>query len=329
MSPTRRSLAATLGLASLAGLFTLLPVGCGGNRDDVWPERPGPKVVVSFAPIYCFATKVAGEDAVVRNIMTTTGPHDFNPTDTEARLLRKANILFINGLELDTNLANTLKRGSGNRDLKVVDLGGRIPEAELLEGSCHHDHGPGEAHDHEHGIDPHIWMSPEFAVRMVEGIRDELKAADPGHAANYDRRAAEYIGELQKLHADGRAMLKDKKDRQLVTFHESLAYFAKSFDLAIAGVVQKKPGVEPNSDEVGKLIEICKENKVRLIAVEPQYGTQTSAKTILEELKRKGIPDADLVVIDPLETVAPAELTPDWYVQKMRANLEALARAMK
>jgi ABC-type Zn uptake system ZnuABC Zn-binding protein ZnuA len=329
MIRTRRSVAAVVGLAALAGLFALLPAGCGGGRDEVWPDRPGPKVVVTFAPIYCFAAKVAGDDAVVQNLMTTSGPHDFNPTDTEARLLRKANLLFINGLELDTNLANTLKRGSGNRDLKIVDLGGRIPQAELLEGACHHDHGPGEAHDHEHGTDPHIWLSPEFAVRMTETIRDELKAADPEHATNYDRRAAEYVGELRKLHADGLALLKDKKDRRLVTFHESLAYFAKSFNLDVADVVQKKPGVEPNSDELKKLIEICQAKKVRLIAVEPQYGTQTSAKTILEELKRKGVSDADLVAIDPLETVPAAELTPDWYVQKMRSNLEALARAMK
>ena len=44
---------------------------------------------------------------------------------------------------------------------------------------------------------------------------------------------------------------------------------------------------------------------------------------------REGVADAELVVIDPLETVPPAELTPDWYVAKMRQNLDALARAMK
>jgi ABC-type Zn uptake system ZnuABC Zn-binding protein ZnuA len=314
--------------ALLIGLGSLLLTGCGSSP-DVWPDRAGPKVVVSFAPIYCFATKVAGDDAVVQNIMTTTGPHDFNPSDTEARLLRKANILFINGLELDNNLANTLKRGSGNRELNIADLGGRIPQGELLEGSCQHDHGPGEAHDHEHGIDPHIWLSPEFAIRMTEAIRDELKRADPDHAANYERRAAEYVTELRNLLNDGRKLLEGKKDRRLVTFHESLAYFAKSFDLTIEGVIQKKPGVEPNSDEVKKLIEMCRDKKVRLIAVEPQYGTNTSAKTILEHLKREGVADAELVVIDPLETVPPAELTPDWYVARMRQNLDALARAMK
>src|SRR5258707_15541743 len=76
--------------------------GCGGGNDGNWdPNRSGPKVVVSFAPIYCFAANVAGTDAQIKNAMTTSGPHEFNPSDNEARLLHKADVFFINGLELD------------------------------------------------------------------------------------------------------------------------------------------------------------------------------------------------------------------------------------
>jgi len=313
--------------AILAGLLPLLGVGCGGS-DTTWPNDARPKVVVSFAPIYCFATNVAGDDAVVRSVMTTTGPHDFNPTDIEARLLRKANLFFVNGVGLDTDVANALKKGSGNKGLNLVALGDRIPVDQLLEGQCHHDHADG--HHHDHGNDPHVWLSPDFAVLMTETIRDELKAADPDHAANYDRRAAEYVGKLRKLKADGREQLKGKADRKLVTFHESLAYFAQAFDLSIEGVVQKKPGVEPNQDEIKELLAVCREKQVRLIAVEPQYTANTSAKTIIGELTRNGkVADAALVEIDPLETVNPAALTPEWYEVRMRANLDALAKAMK
>jgi zinc transport system substrate-binding protein len=35
------------------------------------------------------------------------------------------------------------------------------------------------------------------------------------------------------------------------------------------------------------------------------------------------------VEIDPLETVKPDELTPDWYENKMRANIAALEKALK
>jgi ABC-type Zn uptake system ZnuABC Zn-binding protein ZnuA len=261
--------------------------------------------------------------------MLTTGPHDFNPTDTEARLLHKADLFFINGLELDSALADTMKRGSGNKKLKLVDLGSRIPDAALLAGEHHVGEGHHHDHEHHHGAhDPHVWLSPDLAIIMTEGIREELKAADTGNAANYDKRAADYIAKLNKLKSDGKEMLKGKKERRLVTFHESLGYFARAFDLEVAGVVEKKPGVEPNQDEMKAIIALCVEKKVTLIAVEPQYGANTSAKAIQEELRRKGL-EVSLVEIDPLETAVAAALTPEWYEKKMRTNLEALRDAMK
>src|SRR5262249_20893093 len=220
--------------------------------------------------------------------------------------LRKADVFFVNGLGLDNEVAATLKRGSGNRKLKVVELGSKLPGDMLADLSHDHNHGDGDDHHHHDSpFDPHIWLSPDHAVILVQSIRDELKAIDPDHAAGYDQRAANYIAKLNQLKADGVKMLADKKDRKLVTFHESLTYFAKTFNLDIEGVVQKKPGVEPSAGEVKQLIALCEKEKVRLIAVEPQYTSSTSARTILDQLREKQIPDPQLVEIDPLETVIP------------------------
>jgi ABC-type Zn uptake system ZnuABC Zn-binding protein ZnuA len=126
-------------------------------------------------------------------------------------------------------------------------------------------------------------------------------------------------------------MLKDKKDRKLVTFHDSMTYFAKTFNLAIVGVVQKNPGTEPSDRELRTLIVLCSDPKdpVRVICVEPQYGTSNSGTELIKELRRKGIADPVLVELDPLETVAPHQLTAEWYENKMRANLKELAEKMR
>jgi len=328
-----RAVAMFASLLSLGlGCLFSLP-GCA-KPDDGWPsDRPdAPKVVVSFAPLYCFATNVAGDDAVVRNLLTSTGPHHFNPTDKDARLLQRADIMFVNGLGLEGDKPDKMKRGSGNKNLKIIELGARVPEDKLCEGSCNHDHGDGDDHhDHAHGTDPHIWLSPDHAIIMVKGIRDELKTADPAHAANYDRRAEEYIAKLQKLKEDGIALLKDKKDRNLITFHDSMTYFAKSFDLKIAGVVEKNPGSEPNEKQLKKLIEIATnaEKPVRVVCTEPQYSNSNAGRELVAILKAKGVTDPVLVELDPLETVPQDQLDAGWYEAKMRANLAALAEKMK
>jgi ABC-type Zn uptake system ZnuABC Zn-binding protein ZnuA len=317
---------------ALLGLIAAIGVsGCSTKSTaDPWPaDRPGPRVLVSFAPYYCFAANVAGDDAVVLSLMSTSGPHHFQPTDRDAKLVQKADLFFINGLGLDEEQAETLKRGTSNQKLKIVELGERIPEDKLLEGSCSHDHADG-AHKHEHGKDPHIWLSPEYAVTLVESIRDELKSADPGHAANYDRRATEYISRLKKLQAEGEALLKDKKDRRMVSFHESMAYFAKTFNLDVVGVIETTPGSEPDSKNMKRLIALCDgEHPIRLLTVEPQYSTSNAGEEVLKLLKQKKVPDPVLVEFDTLETVVPEQLKPDWYETKMRANLHALAEKMK
>jgi zinc transport system substrate-binding protein len=325
--------ARVLWLVPFAALLVALVPGCGSKPDaakGTWPDRPGPKVVVSFAPLYCFAAAVAGDDAVVRNIMTNTGPHDFNPTKDDAALVAGGDLFFCVGLELDEDKALAMKKDSGNDKLKVVQLGARIDPKRLLEGSCNHDHGD-HKHDHKHGHDPHLWLSPDHAITFVNAIRDELKAADPAHAAGYESRAAVYVAKLQKLKADGQELLKGKKDNRIVTFHDALAYFSECYNIEIRGVLTQKPGQEPDQKELKKLIAICADaNKpTRVIAVEPQYSTSTSGETLRKELLAKGLSDALLVEIDTLETVKPDELKVDWYETKMRANLDVLAKALK
>ena len=326
------------GVAAVAAVLPLLIIGCGKKSDPAnannpndpnWPDRPGPKVVVSFAPLYCFAVNVAGDDAVVKNVMTTTGPHDFNPTADDVKMLTKAEIFFVIGLGLDEDKAETMKKGASNDKLRIVELGEKLPKEKLCEGKCEHDKDA--KHDHDHDKDPHVWLSPDHAALMVNLIRDELKAADPAHAAGYDARAAAYIVKLNAMKADGLALLKDKQNKRLVSFHDSLAYFEQAYDLKVMGVLTKKPGQEPDEKQMKKLIRLCadEQNPIRVIAVEPQYSTSTSGETLRKELLNKGVKDPVLVEIDPLETVRPDELTPDWYEKKMRANLDALAKALQ
>jgi ABC-type Zn uptake system ZnuABC Zn-binding protein ZnuA len=285
--------------------------------------------MTSFPPLYCFALNVAGDDAVVKTAMSNQGPHHFDPKPSDTRRITQADLFVINGLGLDEMIAQKMKGGSGNLDLRIVNLGERFKPEELEEGVCLHDHAHGHDHAHDHGKDPHVWLGIGFAVRQVEGIRDALKETDPAHADGYDRRAAEYVARLRKIEEDGKAALKDKQDRKFITFHESLTYFAGTFGLEIADVIQKVPGQEPTARELTDLVEKCKANKVRVIAVEPQYSGQSSAQRILDELRRQGVADPVLVEIDPLETALDADLTATWYDEKMRKNIEKLAEALK
>ncbi len=310
---------------SMIGLFTLFS-GCERKSENVWPDKPGKKVLTTFAPLQCFALNVAGDDAIVKVILTSEGAHHHgDPAPQHLKLAAKADVLFYNGLLLDDGIARRLHGSGGNPNLPIVALGEKIPKDERLEGACHHDHAPGEAHDH--GDDPHVWLGPKHAQTMVAAIRDQLKSIDPEHAAGYESRAAAYIAKLEQLEKDGLAMLKDCTDNKLLTHHDSLAYFADAFKLRIIDFIQTAD-VEPGSEQLNKIIKSCKKFEARVIAVEPQYNRNTAAAVIKAELEKAGIKPV-FVEVDTLEAANEADITPDYYERKMRANLENLAKALR
>lgn len=317
---------------ALVGLFVagLGLSGCSAGRDP-WQDRPGPKVLAFFPPLYSLAAEVAGDDAQVLSLLTSKGPHDYDFQPADARKLRRADLFLTNGLDLDDLLTDRLAGSANNPKLKVVKLGKSVPEADLLEaGACCCKHGDDGEHEHHHhgAHDPHVWLGIPEAMLMVETIRKELSAVDPEHAAGYAQRAAGLTERLKRLQADGQKALAGKKDKaRMLTHHDALRYFARSFGAEVVDAIEM-PGREPSGQRLADLVKLCKDKDVRLIAVEPQYPSHTGAQTIQKELRRHSI-DAEFVEIDTLETANPADLTPDFYVRKMRANLDNLARAVK
>jgi zinc transport system substrate-binding protein len=325
-------------LIAVAGV-SLISVGCNGcngnKTEEPWASAKGrPKVLVSFAPIYSFAVSVAGEDADVKCLLTTTGPHNEGDASThQIDLARGCDVFFINGLGLEDEadgIAPKLGKAAANPKWNVVNLSEKIPKGELLEGEDEHEHH-GKEEKEEHPPDPHVWLSAKHAKVMVVAIRDELKRLDPAHAEGYDRRAADYLKKLDALERDGKAMLANKKERKILSFHDSLNYFAKCYGLEIVGSIELTPGREPEDDKLKQIIELCKTNRVRVIASEPQFSTHTSARVIRDALR--GLKDnpieAVFAEIDPLETSEERKLGPDLYERTMRSNLTELAKALR
>ncbi|MFO0807497.1 MAG: metal ABC transporter substrate-binding protein [Gemmataceae bacterium] len=319
---------------ALTPLCLILAVGAAGcsATPDPWSPQPGPKVLAFFPPIYSLAASVAGDDAQVLSLLTTKGPHDYEPSRTDARKLGRTDLFLINGLGLDETVAGRLAQTGGSKSLKLVELGEAIPQKTLLEGGCNCGKEAGHDHSHDDGhvhYDPHVWLGIPEAIAMVGRIQAELSTRDPAHAAAYATRAAALIERLTKLQTDGKALLARKTEKpRVLTHHDSMRYFARTFGVEIVDSIEM-PGREPTAARLNELVAQCKEKKTRLIAVEPQYSSNTGAQALLKELRRQGMTDAAFVELDPLETADPVDLTADWYERKLMANVDALAKVLK
>jgi ABC-type Zn uptake system ZnuABC Zn-binding protein ZnuA len=298
----------------------VLAIGMGGclKPPDDWAGKGGPpRVLVSFPPVYSFVKSVGGDQVGVISLCTTSGPHHFEGEAQDHRLLARADLLFANGLMLDDKFIDPLAQGRADTPNFLVKLGDGLPH-DLL-----------DKFEDENRTDPHVWLGIPQAEKMVNEIRDNLSRVDTAHKSEYAANAAKYQEALDRLHKYGEEKLKDKKDKPFISFHDSLHYFAKSYDLKIAAVIEIEPGVAPSPGELEKLVKTIQKENIHVIAVEPQYPTSGPAETLKAELKSKGFPDIELVEIDPLETAEAKDLTADLYERTMRQNIDNLAKHLK
>ncbi len=310
-------------------ILLLAFAGCA-RIPDFWEEAKAgqKKILVTFPPLYCITHAVAGDDAYVLCMLTSQGPHDYDAAPTDPLTVAGADLVISNGLGLDDGFVKKMLDATQTK-VATLNVGRVLKETDydLLLDDKGHLHPDGEVHKHgDH--DPHIWLGPRQAIAMTKIIAAKLAEIDPARTDAYAARAKMFIAKLTKIEEDGHAAFKDKKHKHIVTLHDSFRYFAKTFRLEVSPI-QVKPGADPDAGSMARLVERCVTEQVKVIAVEPQY-TKAQAETLRNAVNQR---QANIAIIDldPLETAPKAtRFNPDkdYYLTKMRENIDTLARAL-
>jgi zinc transport system substrate-binding protein len=140
----------------------------------------------------------------------------------------------------------------------------------------HDDHGHDEAghegHDHAHGgVDPHAWLYPENAKVWLSAIAAELSEVDPANAATYAANAEAAALRVDAAVAEAAATLEPAHDRPIVVFHDAYGYFARAFDVEIAGSIALGDAAAPGAQRLRELQERIGAEQIACVFREPQH----------------------------------------------------------
>lgn len=274
------------------------------------------RVATTFLPLYSLTAAIAGEDALVENLLPPgVGPHEYAFAPSDIERLSRADVLVANGLGLEEWLADVV--ATANPDIAVVEASAGITTRTPLEAIRL---GEEEEDEEEHGpADPHVWLDPVRAKAMAGNIAVALSAADPDNAAGYRSRLAVLEGRLDALDRDIRETLAPLPDKRFVAFHDAFGYFAERYGLETVAVVEASPGKEPSPADVARIVTLIRAERVKAIFSEPQFSPRI-VETIAAETGLVTHP------LDPLET---GDFTADAYERGMRANLASFAAALR
>ena len=295
-------------LSLLLLVLSVALVGCGGTDKPAEKKTAEPfRIVTSFYPMYVATINITdGVDGVEVYNMTkpqTGCLHDYQLMTEDMKTLEKADAFVINGAGMEDFMDKVTEQ---QKKLKVIDASRGI---ELI-------------HDDEEGDNPHVWLSVTDAITQVRNIADQLKEADPAHAAAYEKNAVAYIEKLSSLKSEMHAALDNVPHKDIVTFHEAFPYFAKEFNLNIIGVVEREPGTEPTPTELQETIEQVNALPTKVLFTEPQYSP-AAAETIARETGAK------IYTLDPVVTGEATPAAKNAYIDTMKNNMKTLQEALK
>ena len=217
-------------------------------------------VVTTIAPIANIIQNVGSNYVnVIAIVPSGTDSHTFEPTPSIAKLLGVADIIMVNGLDLElptVKLAEKVKKPG----TPIVMLGNKT----LDRKDWQYDFSFPRQHGHPN---PHLWPNIALSIRYAEIIRDSLIALDPVNKAGYIANTEVYLANLDELDNAIFDCIKSipEKNRKLVTYHDSFAYFAPRYGLKIVAAVQPSNFSEPRPREVIKIIKQIKKENVAAI----------------------------------------------------------------
>lgn len=230
-----------------------------GEMDEATVEQ----IVCTTGMIADVVSSVAGDRAnVVALLGAGVDPHLYKPTRGDVVELSRADVVFYNGLHLEGKMSEVLSglKKKGKTVVAVADVAlQKHPEMAVSE--------MGESTSQ---TDPHLWMSVEAWMYVVEVISNTLSARDPDHTAAYQANASDYLETLQLLDAYASKSLATipEKQRILVTAHDAFGYLGKAYGIEVRGIQGLSTESEAGLRDLEDLVDCIVERSIPAIFVE-------------------------------------------------------------
>ena len=283
-------LIAVVGLVASCGNATengVPAVGCelGAPVDGVLT------IATTVAPITSIVANIAGgTNTVISGIVPEgTNSHTFEPPPSSVATLESADIIFVNGMKLEDP---TLELAKANAPKAVIcELG----TSSLVESDWIYDFSfPKEGGK----PNPHLWTNPPNVLPYLSTIRNVLVNADPTNIDKYDENyvlVSRLVMNLDEAMKVATATI-PANDRNLLTYHDAYAYFARHFEYEVIGAIQPQSFEEPSPKDIAALIDQVKSKKVKAI-----FGSEVFPSPVLEQIgKETGVRYIDVLRDDDL-----------------------------
>jgi zinc/manganese transport system substrate-binding protein len=254
-------------------------------------------------------------DSLVRG---NQNAHDFEVRPSQMVKLRRADLVILNGLDLD-GWAEVSIQGANNprlvpSGLGRVDASAGIQVLEVPTGRI--DRSMGDVHPFGN---PHYTLDPGMAGRITANIVEGVARVVPEHRTALEQRRQDFLGRLEAAQVRWLQAMAPFKGARVVVNHNQWIYFLTRFGLVQAGTVEERPGIPATPPHLARLIAQMKADQVKAIILEA-WGDRTLAERLAADTSARVVPLANAVG---------ARKGTDSYLDWVDYNVTTLAQALR
>jgi ABC-type Zn uptake system ZnuABC Zn-binding protein ZnuA len=252
----------------------------------LWPgAAPGAaklRVVTTTTDLKALAEAVGGDLVEVDSLARgNQNPHDLEVRPSLMVKVRRADLLVVNGLELD-RWAEVVVQGANNPKVLPgaagrVDASEGLPVLEVPGGRV--DRSMGDVHPLGN---PHYTPDPGMAPHVTANILAGLARLLPQSRPALERNRAEFLARLEPAMARWQAALAPFRGAKVVQYHADFVYLLARFGLAKAGAIEDRPGIPATPGHLARLIQEMKQERVKLVVVEPWNDVKLAERVAQE-----------------------------------------------
>ena len=340
----KRKLGIIFGTMVIFSVVSYILIAAFGRKPAVRGQEER-TILTSFYPVYIITQNLTKDMEGVKVVNLTENQtgclHDYQLTTKDMLLLETADLLVINGGEMELFIEQAVEKLTG---LTVIDSCDGIS---LLTGAKHeHDHGDGtggreseENDDHsddsgagresaendnhsgaaeESAVNGHVWMDTARYLEQIHTVADGLCAAFPGQEAQIRENERSYREKITELAEEYAAFKEQLSGLEVVTFHDAFAYLCDSLGIEVVH------GLDLDADSAlsaGEIAELTDE--IRLHGVRYLFAEKGNGDIAQQVAKETG---CDVLYLDP---VTSGSSSLDAYLTAMCENLEQLKNILR
>lgn len=222
--------------------------------------------ILACEPEWASLAKEIGGNKVNASSATTAlqDPHRIEARPSLIAKARNADMLICTGLELEVGWLPVLLQQSGNMKINSGQPGNFIAGQYVtrLDVPASVDRSQGDIHA---AGNPHIQLNPHNIARVADALVARMISIDPANANYYSSRHKDFSRRWQTAIKKWEKQGAKMRGVSVVEHHKNMEYLLQWLGMHVVGTLEPKPGVEPSTAYLSRLLSQLKQQPAKMI----------------------------------------------------------------